>query len=446
MERRGAEAEGRQLGEGCGYLPHTARDEAAMLEKIGVPSIDALFAQIPDEVRLAAPPEIGPGLDEQSLARLLQAMAAANSGAGLVCFAGGGYYDRYLPAAQQSLLSRGEFLTAYTPYQPEVSQGTLQVTFEFQTMIAELTGLPVATAGLYDGSTALAEAAAMARAATGRPRVAFAPGLHPEWVEVLSTYGGDGGMVPLHEVGDGRDIAAVIVQQPDHFGRVCDLGRVLRERPAGSIAIAAVDPATLGVLEAPGALGAEIVVGEGQSVGLPLGYGGPYLGFMAAADVLLRRLPGRICGRTLDAAGRRAFVLTLQAREQHIRRAKATSNVCTNEALCALAVTIYLGLLGPVGLRRLGELCLARAHYAADRLTSIPGVALAYPDDPFFAEFALRVGDAPGVIDALAARGYLVGPAIDAGSLLVAVTEKRDRADIDGLADALREVVTGAGA
>lgn len=444
MQRLGAEAEGRGLAEPRGYLPHTTGDLAVMLDKIGVPSIDTLFAQIPVEVRLTSGPDIGAALDEQGLARLIGAMASANAASDLVCFAGGGYYDRYLPAAQQALLARGEFVTAYTPYQPEVSQGTLQVTFEFQTMIAELCGLPTATAGLYDGSTALAEAAGMARAATGRPVVAYAPGLHPEWIEVLTTYGRGGGIVPLEQVAASAEIAAVIVQQPDYFGRVRDIGRLFRERPEGAIAIAAVDPATLGVLEAPGLLGADIVVGEGQSVGLPLGYGGPYLGFMAAAGPLLRRLPGRICGQTRDSAGRRAFVLTLQAREQHIRRARATSNVCTNEALCALAVTIYLSLLGPVGLRRLGELCFARAHYAAERLSAIPGVERVYPDDPFFAEFALRVGDAPAVIDALAARGYLVGPAVDRERLLVAVTEKRDRADIDGLAAALREVIAGA--
>ena len=432
------------MPEARGYLPHTPRDLEIMLAKVGASSLEDLFTQIPESVRLPGAPDLGAALDEQGLTRLLGAMSRANTGADLVCFAGGGYYDRYLPAALQALLSRGEFVTAYTPYQPEVSQGTLQVTFEFQTMISELTGLPAATAGLYDGSTALAEAAAMARAATGRSLVACAPGVHPEWVEVLRTYTRGDGVVPLGEAGDLADVAAVIVQQPDYRGRVHDLGRLCRERPAGALAIAAVDPATLGVLEAPGRLGADIVVGEGQGIGLPLGYGGPYLGFMAAAEALLRRLPGRICGQSRDAAGHRAFVLTLQAREQHIRRARATSNVCTNEALCALAVTVYLSLLGPAGLRRLGELCLARAHYAAARLAEIPGVALAEADAPFFAEFALAVPDAAQVVDGLAARGYLVGPVLGPRELLVAVTEKRDRAEIDGLAAALREVLAGA--
>lgn len=428
-----------------GYLPNTAGDQAVMLSLLGERSIDALFDQIPADLLLKEPPDVGPGLDEQSLQRLLTAMAAANTGAELVCFAGGGYYDRYLPAAQQSLLQRGEFLTAYTPYQPEVSQGTLQVTFEFQTMISELTGLPVATAGLYDGSTAVAEAAAMAKAVTGRGRIAYVPGLHPEAVEVLRTYAQGSGIIPLPDVREDDAVAAVIVQQPDYYGRVLDVGAILRDRPSGAVGIVAVDPATLGVLEAPGVQGADVVVGEGQSIGLPLAYGGPYLGFMAATQALLRRLPGRICGQSLDTSGRRAFVLTLQAREQHIRRARATSNVCTNQALCALAVTIYLSLLGSVGLRRLGELCLARAHYAAKELCGIPGVSLAFPDAPFFYEFALRVGgDAGEVTRALAAHGYLVGPVVDGDTVLVAVTERRTRADIDGLAAALREVLAGA--
>ena len=426
-----------------GYLPHTAEDDARMLEVLGVASVDELFADVPRELYLAEPPDLGPGLDEQALVRLLRQMAEANRGAGLVCFAGGGYYDRYLPAAQRALLARGEFLTAYTPYQPEVSQGTLQVTFEFQTMVSELTGLPVATAGLYDGSTALAEAALLAEAATGRHTVVLHPTVHPEFAAVVRTYGAPRGLrvVGPEEAPAAGDVAAVVVQQPDYFGRVRDLRAVLAARPAGALGIVVADLATLGVLEAPGRLGADLVVGEGQSVGLPLSYGGPYLGYMAARQELLRRLPGRICGETRDVRGQRAFVLTLQAREQHIRRAKATSNVCTNQALCALAVTIYLSLLGPVGLRRLGEVCLARAHYLAARLREVPGVALAFPDEPFFAEFALRVPDAPRLVEELARRGYLVGPAVDRETLLVAVTEKRTRAEMDGLVAAFREAL-----
>ena len=429
---------------GGAYLPHTPQETAAMLAALGRDSLEDLFSAIPPALRLDAPPDLGPGLDEPALTVLCAEMAAANTGGTLVCFAGGGYYDRYLPAAQRALLSRGEFLTAYTPYQPEVSQGTLQATFEFQSLIAELTGLPVATAGLYDGSTALAEAALMARAATGRNTVLLDPGVHPEWRRVLETYAA-GQRVRVATLGDPVDdpVACVVWQQPDYRGRVADLGACLAARPKGALAVVAADPATLGVLEAPGHLGADIVVGEGQGIGLPLSYGGPYLGLMAARTELLRRLPGRICGLTRDGAGRRAFVLTLQAREQHIRRAKATSNVCTNQALCGLAVTIYLSLLGPDGLRQLGEVCLARAHYLAGRLCRIPGLALAHPESPFFAEFALAVPDAPTHVRALAERGYLVGPVLDAHTLLVAVSERRERADLDGLVAAWEGVSAG---
>ena len=417
-----------------------------MLAALGKESLEDLFAAVPAHLRAISPPDLGPGLEEPALASLLGQMARTNRAAELVCFAGGGYYDRYLPAAQRALLSRGEFLTAYTPYQPEVSQGTLQATFEFQSLVAELTGLPVATAGLYDGSTALAEAALMARAATGRDTVLVSAGVHPEWRAVLETYASGQG-VHVSTLGETEvapeTVACVIWQQPDFYGCVGDLAAAIAARPAGALAVVAADPATLGVLEAPGRLGADIVVAEGQGIGLPISYGGPYLGLMAVKGDLLRRLPGRICGESLDAQGRRAFVLTLQAREQHIRRARATSNVCTNQALCGLAVTIYLSLLGPLGLRRLGEICLARAHYLAAKLSRIPGLALAHPEAPFFSEFALRVPDASAHVRQLAERGYLVGPAVDGRTVLVAVTERRERVELDGLVAAWEEVVAG---
>lgn len=429
------------------YVPHTPTQTAAMLATVGRDRLEDLFQMIPAHLRTAAPPDLGPGLEEPALAALLGRMARANPAADLVCFAGGGYYDRYLPAAQRALLTRGEFLTAYTPYQPEVSQGTLQATFEFQSLVSELLGLPVATAGLYDGSTALAEAALMARAATGRTTIVVAPGVHPEWRAVLETYGAGHGMRVATQGEDHvppGDVAAVILQQPDYLGRVADLAAAIGARPEGALAVVVADPATLGVLEAPGHLGADIVVAEGQGIGLPLSYGGPYLGLMAAQSALLRRLPGRICGQSQDAQGRRAFVLTLQAREQHIRRARATSNVCTNQALCGLAVTIYLALLGPVGLRRLGEICLARAHYLADRLAEI-GVSRAHPQAAFFSEFAVRAPDAAAVVLRLAERGYLVGPVVDRDTLLVAVSERRERAELDGLVAAWKGVVADGG-
>ncbi len=417
-----------------------------MLARLGLPDVEALFSELPEDLRLSAPVDLGPALDEASLARRVGQLAGANTAAGLICFAGGGVYDRYLPAVVQALAQRGEFLTAYTPYQPEVSQGTLQVTFEFQTMVSELFGLPVATAGLYDGSTALAEAVLMSRAATGRRGVAFASGVHPQWRAVVETYGQAQGLVALDLDGHADDVAAVVVQQPDYFGRIVDVEALLARRPAGALGVVAVDPSTLGVLEAPGRQGADVVVAEGQPLGLPLAYGGPYLGLMAARDDLLRRLPGRICGQGRDAAGQRAFVLTLQAREQHIRRARATSNVCTNQAWCALAVTIYLSLLGPRGLAELGRLGYARAHYAAGLLTRIPGVRLAIAGAPFFHEFALRVPEAESLQAAMAAAGFLVGPVIDRHTLLIAVTERRDRGEIDGLAAAMGKVLRDAGA
>lgn len=433
-----------------------------MLRRIGVSSMDDLFKDVPAALRHASALDIGAGLDEQTLVREFTALGDANLAAGLCCFAGGGVYDRYLPAAQRALLGRGEFLTAYTPYQPEVSQGTLQMTFEFQSMIAELMALPVATAGLYDGSTAVAEAALLSRAATRRPVVAISGALHPEYAGVLATYalprGVDIVSLPLtmgrtdpeqiRDTLDGRPVACVIVQQPNFFGLVEDVERILAERPDGSLGVVVADPATLGVLEAPGRLGADLVVGEAQDVGLPLSFGGPYLGYMAAQPALLHRLPGRICGLGTDRGGQRGFVLTLQGREQHIRRARATSNICTNQAFCALAVSIYLALAGPQGLAELGEICLRRAHYLASELSRLPGVCLTFPDQPFFAEFSLHLPrSARTVQEALRSRGYLVGPVLGdffpgmERDILVAVTERRQRDELDGLVAALEEVL-----
>lgn len=433
-----------------------------MLERIGVSSIDDLYRDVPPELR-ASMPDIGAGLDEQTLVQEFTALGEANLATRLCCFAGGGVYDRYLPAAQRALLERGEFLTAYTPYQPEVSQGTLQMTFEFQSMMSELMALPVATAGLYDGSTAVAEAALLSRAATRRPVIAVSAALHPEYRGVLTTYTRLRGMdiVPLplsmgrtdpeqiRATLDGHSVACLIIQQPNFFGLVEDVERVLAARPGGSLGVVVADPATLGVLEAPGRLGADLAVGEAQDVGLPLAFGGPYLGYMAAQPELLHRLPGRICGLGTDRGGQRGFVLTLQGREQHIRRARATSNICTNQAFCALAVSIYLSLVGPQGLAELGEICLRRAHYLASELCRLPGVRLTFPDQPFFAEFSLHLPrSAQAVQEGLRSRGYLVGPVLGDffpsmdQDILVAVTERRQRAELDGLVAAMEEVLS----
>jgi glycine dehydrogenase subunit 1 len=426
------------------YIPHTEADRRAMLARIGAASLEDLFDEVPVGVRLTRPLDLPPGLTQMETEAELSRLAAANAAASSICFAGGGSYDRYIPAAERALLQRGEFLTAYTPYQAETSQGTLQFTFEFQSLMCELTGMEVANASMYDGSTATAEAALMARAATGRRAVAVARGLHPEYRQVLDTYARGVGFAVQDGV-DG-DTAAFIVPQVDFFGNLQDVAAAAAAaHGAGALLVVVTDPSLLGVLEAPGQLGADIVVGDGQSLGLPMSYGGPSFGFFAAKMELVRRMPGRIVGIAHDHAGRRGFVLTLQAREQHIRRARATSNICTNQAYCALAATIYLTLLGPQGLREVGELSYQKAHYAAAELAKVPGLKLAFADRPFFQEFALRAPKP--VVAPLLRRGFLVGPELGrwfpdlADAFLVAVTEKRTKAEIDGLVAAVREVL-----
>lgn len=445
------------------YLPHTEADRREMLAALGLDGVEGLFAGIPAEVRLNRPLDLPPGLSEPEAVARITALAARNAGPGrFACFLGGGAYDHHVPAAVGHLVSRGEFLTSYTPYQAEISQGTLQAIYEFQSMICALTGLDVANASVYDGASALAEAALMACRVTGRRRLLVSAAVHPAHRRVLKTYA-SGPALPVEEVparggatdpaalgaalARGEPAAAVIVQEPNHLGLlepVEDLAATARA--AGALFVTSVDPISLGILEPPGSYGADIAVGEGQPLGLGLGFGGPYLGFLAAREAFLRQLPGRIAGRTVDARGRRGFVLTLQAREQHIRREKATSNICSNQALMALAATVYLSLMGPEGLRCVADLCLEKAHYAAGRLTAVPGVSLAF-DRPFFKEFALRLPrPAAAVLAGLAERGFLAGPDLaplgpeTAGCILVAVTEKRTRAEIDALAAALEEV------
>jgi glycine dehydrogenase subunit 1 len=371
-----------------------------------------------------------------------------------VCFAGAGAYDHYIPSTVWALAGRSEFATSYTPYQPELSQGVLQVLFEFQSMICELTGLEVSNASLYDGSTALVEAVNMARS-EHRPRVLVSAGVDPRHVETLRTYGRGAGYEPeVFPLVDGRggrpdlteDVACVIVQHPNVFGilePVRDLFGAAHD--AGASAIQVFDPLSLGVLAPPGELGADIAVAEGQSLGNHLNYGGPYLGLIAARMADVRRMPGRIVGETVDLDGRTGYVLTLQAREQHIRREKANSSICTNQTLMAVAATIYLAWLGPAGLVGLGRQCASRAAYAANRLSSVPGVGLLHPTAPFFKEFALRLPrPAVEVRDALLDHGILGGvpmPSGDEEVLLVAVTEKRNRGEIDLYTTALREVL-----
>ena len=444
------------------YLPNTKQNQRQMLDVIGAGSIEDLLARVPPKARLARPLTVGPALAETDLIRHLRELAAENADADShVCFLGGGAYDHYVPSPINHLVLRGEFFTAYTPYQPEASQGTLRSIYEYQTMIAELTGMDVANASIYDGGSSLAEAALMARAATGRGEIVLAAGVNPRYRSVIATYG-EGPALRLRDVAApvgvldldaarklcGPRTAALIVQSPNFYGCLEDIAAAAEiAHSAGALLVVAADPVNLGVLEAPGRLGADVVVGEGQGLGVPLSYGGPYLGVFAAKQEFVRRMPGRLVGATVDRDGRRGFVLTLQTREQHIRRDKATSNICTNVALCALMATIYLATLGKQGLVKVGELSAAKAHYAADRLTQIPGVSLRF-DAPFFKEFALRLPKPPDRVAARLARSKILAglplKSFDrklADCLLVAVTEKRTKREIDQLAEALAKAV-----
>jgi len=438
------------------FAPHTDDDVREMLQALGLGSLDDLFTQIPPSVRFDRPLEVPEGVSEQEILADLKALAERNrSTEDLVCFAGGGAYDHYVPAVVWALAGRSEFYTSYTPYQPELSQGVLQALFEFQSMICELTGLEVSNASLYDGATALAEAVNLARSSPGRDRVLVSAGVDPRYVETLRTYGRGAGYEPeIFPIEHGRgghpevgpDVACVIVQHPNVYGILEPVRTMFGAVHAGGArAIQIFDPLSLGVLAPPGDLRADIAVAEGHVLGNPLSFGGPYLGLIAARVDDVRRMPGRIVGETVDLDGTIGYVLTLQAREQHIRREKATSNICTNQTLMALAAAVYLGWLGPEGLVELGRRCASKAAYAAARLTEIPGVELLFSDAPFFKEFAVRLPrPAPEVRDALLDLGYLAGvPMVDAGghALLVAVTEKRTREQIDGLAAALAEVL-----
>jgi glycine dehydrogenase subunit 1 len=437
---------------GLRFAPHTEDDVRAMLQALGLASTDDLYAHIPSRVLLDRPLDLADGVSEMELLDDLSRLAARNRHAdALVCFAGGGAYDHYVPSAVWALAGRSELQTSYTPYQPELSQGVLQALFEYQSMICDLTGLGASNASLYDGATAVVEAVNLARHATGRNRVLVADTVDPRYVEALRTYGRGAGYEP--EVLPSRggravvpvvgEVACVILQHPNAYG-VLERARDVfaAARAAGARAIHVFDPLSLGVLAPPGELGADIAVAEGQVLGNHLDFGGPYLGVIAADTQDLRRMPGRIVGETVDVDGRPGYVLTLQAREQHIRREKATSNICTNQTLMAIAAAVYLAWLGPAGLVELGEACAAKAAYAAERLTAAPGVRLRHGDAPFFKEFAITFErrEPAAVRDRLADRGFLVGPVLD-GSLMIACTERRSRKQIDGLAAAVGEVV-----
>ena len=425
-----------------------------MLEAIGLASIDDLFDHIPGDVRLDRDLDLPAGVSEQEIVEDLAALARRNRSVDdLVCFAGGGAYDHYVPSVVWALAGRSEFYTSYTPYQAELSQGVLQALFEFQSMICELTGLEVSNASLYDGATALVEAVTIARSGE-RTRVLVAGGVDPRYVDTLRTFGRGAGYEPevtpaplgvggVPQVG--ADVAAVVVQHPNVYGLLEDVTVFSEAAHAGGARLVQIfDPTSLGVLVPPGDLGADIAVAEGQPFGNHLNFGGPYLGILAARMHDVRRMPGRIVGQTTDVDGRTGYVLTLQAREQHIRREKATSNICTNQTLMALAATIYLAWLGPRGLEEVGRQAAAKASYAFARLMAIDGVEAMFPGAPFFKEFAVRLpAPAVEVRDALLDRGFLAGVLApgDPHGLVVAVTERRTRDEIDAFGVAMGEVL-----
>src|SRR5215813_10997495 len=391
------------------YIANTPDEQKKMLGVIGAGSLEDLLVKIPPKARLPRSLGLTPALAETDLIRHMMALAARNASAeSHVSFLGAGSYDHYIPSPINHMVLRGEFFTAYTPYQPEASQGTLRTIYEYQTMIAELTGMDVANASIYDGASSLAEAALMAHSITGRNELAVAGGVNPLYRRVVETYV-DGPGLKLREVPSpdgvidrdaarrvvGAKTAALIVQSPNFYGCLEDVAAAAElAHAAGAVLVVVSDPVNLGVLEAPGRQGADIVVGEGQGLGVPLSFGGPYLGVFAAKNELVRRMPGRLAGATVDLDGSRGFALTLQTREQHIRRAKATSNICTNVALCALMATIYVAIMGKRGMRKVGELATAKAHYAAQAFTRVPGVRLRF-GAPFFKEFALQLPKPP---------------------------------------------------
>jgi glycine dehydrogenase subunit 1 len=441
------------------YLFSTLEQQQEMLRTLGASSIDELFEQIPSGVRLNRPLNLPSALTEIELEAEIERQARRNTAAGRVCFMGGGAYDHFIPAVVDEIAGRGEFYTAYTPYQPEASQGSLQAFFEYQSLISGLSGMDVSNASLYEGGTAVSEAAFMAMRVTERHRrIVVLGSVNPEYRQVLSTYVGNldcelvtvptpEGTADLDRVAEAVDdrTACLVIQHPNFYGcleearELCEIAQ-----RHGALAVVSFDPISLGLLLRPGDYGADIAVAEGQSLGTPLQYGGPYLGVMACRQEFVRKMPGRIISEARDRDGRRCYVLGLQTREQHIRREKATSNICTNQGLLALRATVYLSLLGPQGLREVAELSCRKAHYAAEQLQQAAGLELAF-DRPFFKEFT--VAGRGDVIGRAAAAGFEIGPdlsrvgeadAAAADGLLVAVTEKRTRAEIDALAAALR--------
>jgi glycine dehydrogenase subunit 1 len=447
------------------YLPHTDAEVAEMLGFLGLSSLDELFTVVPTALRLAGGLEVEVGRSEPDVLAELENLAGHNRPVGrdLVCFAGAGAYDHEVPAVVRALAGRSEFVTAYTPYQAEVAQGVLQAVFEYQTMIARLAGLPVANASLYDGASSLVEALNLCTAATGRSRVLLSSGVHPHWRAVAATMARGTGHVleevPLRDgrtawedISDGPEVGVVVVAQPNWLGCLEDVaGARARADVAGALLVVVADPIAHGVLRSPGSLGADVVVGEGQALGTRLSFGGPYLGLFACSRAQMRRLPGRLVGETVDVAGTRGYVTTLRAREQDIRREKATSNVCTNQTLMAVTAAIQLSWLGPAGLAEVATRCAQGAHFCREQLTASAGITPAVTG-PFLREFAVRTDQAGDVVlSRLADEGFLGGIAASSlgapgdrslpdgaaeHTVVVAVTERRTRVEIDAFASA----------
>ncbi len=447
---------------GSNYLPSTESDQREMLERIGVESFRELLERsMPASLIKEHLPDLPLPLSEMEVSSLLTKLSRKNLNLGEVTsFLGGGVYDHFIPAVIDQLLLRSEFYTAYTPYQAEVSQGTLQSIYEFQSLVCELTGMEVANASMYDGATAAAEAALLACSETGKKQVLVGGNVHPDYLQVMRAYF-SGLEVELSEIAfkeglldfadfEGKisdKIAAVIIQSPNFFGLLEDISLFEPEvHRSGALLVQIFDPISLGILKTPGEYNVDIAVAEGQPLGLPLSYGGPYLGLMATKSSLVRKLPGRLSGATVDDRGRRGFVLTLQTREQHIRREKATSNICTNQALCALAAAIYLSLMGREGIREVAELCLEKSRYAQEEICKLDGFKLKF-SSPYFKEFVIETRlKAEVIVESLGRQGIL--PGVDLGRyfsgmencLMVAVTEKRTKPEIDRLVEALSGV------
>ncbi|HWS56333.1 MAG TPA: aminomethyl-transferring glycine dehydrogenase subunit GcvPA [Pyrinomonadaceae bacterium] len=450
------------------YIPNSPEERQEMLGALGLDSAAGLFDSIPEDVRLARPLDTPAALSEIELLERFEQMAARNSAARRPSFLGAGAYSHYAPTIVDSLIQRSEFFTAYTPYQPEISQGTLQAIFEFQTLVCQLTGMDVANASMYDGSTAMAEAVLMAERVTRRRRVLVSGAVHPEYLKVAETYVAHAGVelqrlgfdeeTGRTEVGEGaaldKTVAAVVVQSPNFFGSIEDLkGLAERAHAVGALLVAVVtEGASFGLLRSPGACGADVVVAEGQSFGVPLSFGGPYVGLFATREQYARQLPGRLAGVAYDKEGRRGFVLTLATREQHIRREKATSNICTNEGLIALAATIYLTTMGRRGLQEVAAQCAQKAAYARRRIAALEGFSLPH-SAPVFNEFVVRApAAAEGLLRRLAAERNVTGglplsryfPGRP-NDFLVCVTETNKRADIDALVEGLKNSLESGG-